>query len=137
MKRLFYSSAIYTALGLLSGLFYREMSRANDFEGYSQLNVTHTHMLVLGTIMFLVFLLIEKNFSLTRNHKLFNWFFITYHVGLLLTVAMQMTNGIMTLKGIEASPAIAGMSGLGHIFLSVAFILFYVLLNKSYEFKKH
>ena len=137
MKRLFYSSAIYTALGLLSGLFYREMSRANDFEGYSQLNVTHTHMLVLGTIMFLVFLLIEKNFSLTRNHKLFNWFFIKYHVGLLLTVAMQMTNGIMTIKGIEASPAIAGMSGLGHIFLSVAFILFYVLLNKSYEFKKH
>ncbi|MBM6630161.1 DUF2871 domain-containing protein [Mammaliicoccus vitulinus] len=136
MKKLFYSSAIYTALGLLSGLFYREMSQSNDFEGYSQLNVTHTHMLVLGTLMFLVFLLIEKNFSLSKNRKLFNWFFITYHIGLLLTVAMQMTNGIMTIKGIEVSPAIAGMSGLGHIFLTVAFILFYILLSKSSVFKK-
>ena len=136
MKRLFYSSAIYTALGLLSVLFYREMSRANDFSGYSQLNVTHTHMLVLGTIIFLVFLLIEKNFSLTRNRKLFNWFFITYHIGLLLTVSMQMTNGIMTIKGIESSPAIAVMSGLGHIFLTVSFILFYILLNKSSALKK-
>lgn len=130
MKRLFYSSAIYTALGLLSGLFYREMSRSNAFEGYSQLNVTHTHMLVLGTIMFLVFLLVEKNFNLARHKKLFNWFFITYHIGLLLTVSMQMTNGIMTIKGIEASKAIAGISGMGHIFLTVAFVLFYVLLDK-------
>ena len=57
MKRLMYSSALYTLLGLLSGLFYREMTKAEDFSGFSQLNVTHT--LVLGTIMFLIFMIIE------------------------------------------------------------------------------
>ena len=36
-----YSSALYTLLGLLSGLFYREMTKAEDLR-FSQLNVTHT-----------------------------------------------------------------------------------------------
>ena len=59
MKKLMYSSAFYTILGLLSGIFYREMTKAEEFSGYSQLNVTHTHLLVLGTIMFLLFRIIN------------------------------------------------------------------------------
>lgn len=67
MKKLMYSSAFYTLLGLLSGLFYREMSKAENFSGYSQLNITHTHLLVLGTIMFLIFMIIEFQLKLTSN----------------------------------------------------------------------
>ncbi|MFH4908291.1 DUF2871 domain-containing protein [Staphylococcus cohnii] len=131
MKKLMFSSAFYTLLGMLSGLFYREMSKAENFSGYSQLNVTHTHLLVLGTIMFLIFMVIEHQLKLTQHHTLFNYFFYVYHIGVLLTVAMQFVNGIATMKGYEVSPAIAGISGLGHIAISIAFILFYVLLNKS------
>ena len=121
MKRLMYSSALYTLLGLLSGLFYREMTKAEDFSGFSQLNVTHTHLLVLGTIMFLIFMIIEGQFKLTTHTKLFNSFFYIYHVGVLVTVAMQF---------VSVSPAIAGIAGLGHIFLTIAFILFFILLGK-------
>ena len=127
MKRLMYSSALYTLLGLLSGLFYREMTKAEDF---SQLNVTHTHLLVLGTIMFLIFMIIEGQFKLTTHTKLFNSFFYIYHLGVLVTVAMQFVNGISTIKDLSVSPAIAGIAGLGHIFLTIAFILFFILLGK-------
>lgn len=130
MKRLMYSSALYTLLGLLSGLFYREMTKAENFSEFSQLNVTHTHLLVLGTIMFLVFMIIEAQFKLTKQKKLFNSFFYVYHLGLLVTVAMQFVNGVSTIKQLSVSPAIAGIAGLGHIFLTVAFILFFILLGK-------
>ena len=130
MKRLMYSSALYTLLGLLSGLFYREMTKAEDFRGFSQLNVKHTHLLVLGTIMFLIFMIIEGQFKLTTHTKLFNSFFYIYHVGVLVTVAMQFVNGISTIKDLSVSPDIAGIAGLGHIFLTIAFILFFILLGK-------
>ncbi|MBF7015902.1 DUF2871 domain-containing protein [Staphylococcus durrellii] len=130
MKRLMYSSALYTLLGMLSGLFYREMSKGENFNGYSQLNVTHTHFLVLGTIMFLIFMIIEHQLKLTKNMKLFNYFFYIFHLGLLVTVAMQFINGIATMKDFSVSPAIAGIAGLGHILITIAFILFFVLLNK-------
>ncbi|MBO1212356.1 DUF2871 domain-containing protein [Staphylococcus nepalensis] len=137
MKKLMYSSILYTILGMLSGLFYREMSKAENFSGYSQLNVTHTHLLVLGTIMFLIFLVIENQLKLTKHHTLFNYFFYVYHVGILVTVAMQFVNGIAVMKGFSVSPAIAGISGLGHITISIAFILFFVLLNKSINANAH
>ncbi|MDW8569561.1 DUF2871 domain-containing protein [Staphylococcus shinii] len=130
MKKLMLSSAFYTLLGMLSGLFYREMSKGENFSGYSQLNVTHTHLLVLGTIMFLIFMVIEYQLKLTKNSKLFNSFFYIFHLGILVTVAMQYINGIATITGFSVSPAIAGVAGLGHIMISIAFILFFVLLNK-------
>ncbi|WP_436862717.1 DUF2871 domain-containing protein [Staphylococcus caeli] len=130
MKKLMYSSAFYTLLGLLSGLFYREMSKAENFTGYSQLNVTHTHLLVLGTIMFLIFMVIEYQLKLTKHKQLFNSFFYIFHLGVLVTVAMQFVNGIAAMKGFSVSPAIAGIAGLGHIMITLAFILFFVLLNK-------
>ncbi len=106
------------------------MSKGENFSGYSQLNVTHTHLLVLGTIMFLIFVVIEYQLKLTKNSKLFNSFFYLFHLGILVTVAMQYVNGIATIKGFSVSPAIAGIAGLGHIMISIAFILFFVLLNK-------
>lgn len=130
MKKLMYSSAFYTLLGLLSGLFYREMTKGENFSGYSQLNITHTHLLVLGTIMFLIFMMIEYQLKLTKHSKLFNSFFYIFHLGVLVTVAMQFVNGIATIKDFSVSPAIAGIAGLGHIFLTVAFVLFFILLNK-------
>ena len=125
-----YSSAFYTLLGLLSGLFYREMAKGENFSGYSQLNITHTHLLVLGTIMFLIFMMIEYQLKLTKHSKLFNSFFYIFHLGVLVTAAMQFVNGIATIKDFSVSPAIAGIAGLGHIFLTVAFVLFFILLNK-------
>ena len=43
---------------------------------------------------------------------------------------MQFINGIAAMKDFNVSPAIAGIAGLGHIMITLAFILFFVLLNK-------
>lgn len=129
MKRLYYAAIAYTALGLIAGLFYREYTESQDFTGDSQLSTTHTHLLVLGTLFFLIVLALEKLFSLSES-RWFGPFFWTYNVGLLLTVAMMITHGIMTVRGEEdVSAAIPGIAGLGHIVMTVGLIFFFIVLG--------
>ena len=58
MRRLFYASFAYMIIGVLSGLFYREFTKLNDFpEGqFTQLGLAHTHLLTLGFIVLLIVL---------------------------------------------------------------------------------
>lgn len=131
MNRLFNAAALYTVLGLAGGLFYRELTHSRDFVGDSQLGLVHTHFLVLGTVFLLIVLGLEKLFTLSRS-KLFGWFEITFHAGLLITGIMMAVRGSMTVVGTPlTSPAFAGISGLGHIFLTAAFVLFFLALRKA------
>ena len=70
-------------IGLVSGFYYRELTKAHDFTGDTQL-VVHTHTLILGMFMFLILLPLEKVFKLS-SYYLFNWFSLyTISVSLLL-----------------------------------------------------
>lgn len=129
MLRSFYAAAVYTLLGLAAGLFYRDYTKAHDFTGESQLSVLHTHLLALGTLFFLIVLVLDKAFALSGS-KLFTWFFWVYNAGLLLTVVMMVVHGVMTVAGKADSAAVAGIAGLGHIILTVAFVLFFLALRK-------
>lgn len=53
-----------------------------------------------------------------------------YNGGLALTVAMLVVHGTQTVLGVETSPAISGIAGLGHIVLTVGLILFFINLGK-------
>ena len=88
MKSLYRAAIFYLVMGLAAGLFYREFTRANDFpEGqFTQLGVAHTHLLALGFMMFLIFLVVDKVFGGSRNKKLFNSFFWFYNIGVVLSV---------------------------------------------------
>ena len=116
-------------------MFYREFTRANNFpEGqFTQLSVTHTHLLALGFMMFLIFLALEKVFTFSRNKKLFNIFFWLYNAGLLTTVSMLILHGSMTVLGKESGAAISGIAGLGHIMLTIALVIFVVLLGRAID----
>lgn len=133
MRKLVNFSFIYMILGVASGLFYREFTKINDFvEGqYTQLSVVHTHLLVLGFIMLLLVLILEKTFALSKNRKLFVWFLGTYNAGVILTAGMQLTHGILTVLGIESSAMISGIAGLGHMSISAGMILLFVMLRRS------
>ena len=135
MKALYRAAIFYLALGLISGVFYREFTRANNFpEGeFTQLGVTHTHLLALGFMMFLIFLALEKVFTFSRNKKLFNIFFWLYNAGLLTTVSMLILHGSLTVLGKESGAAISGIAGLGHIMLTIALIIFIVLLGRAID----
>lgn len=132
MKKLFYAASVYLVLGLASGLFYREFTKANDYtaaDGFTQLSVVHTHLLTLGVIVLLVVLVLEKVFELSRS-ALFGWFFWVYNVGLAVSSATMVVNGVLRVLGQSGSAALAGISGSGHIILTAGLILLFVALGK-------
>ncbi|MFC7941877.1 DUF2871 domain-containing protein [Microbacterium oxydans] len=131
MRRLFSAAFAYMLVGVASGLFYREFTKINDFpEGEpTQLGLVHTHLLVLGFVVLLIVLLLEKAFTLSES-RLFGWFFWLYNAGLVLTTAMMIWHGSLTVLGQESSGMIAGIAGLGHILLSAGMILLFLALRK-------
>ncbi|WP_053914341.1 DUF2871 domain-containing protein [Streptomyces sp. SCSIO 75703] len=128
MKKLYYSAVLYTVLGLAAGLYYRELTKAQDFTGDTQLAVVHTHLLTLGTLVFLITIALQKTLNLTRG-QFFSAFFWTYHAGLLLTTALMTVHGTLTVLGEDSGAAISGMAGLGHILLTVALVFFFLCLR--------
>ena len=119
-------------IGVLSGLFYREFTKANDFPSgeFTQLGLVHTHLLTLGFIVLLIVLALDKVFGLSGS-KLFSWFFWLYNVGVILTAGMMVWHGSLTVLGEESNAMIAGIAGLGHIALSVSLVLFFLVLRKK------
>jgi len=132
IKRLFTSAAVWTTLGLASGLFYREFTRQRDFSGFTQLSVAHTHALALGTTILLVVLAVTKVFRLDADRRL-RWFLLFWNVGLGLTFTMMLMKGSLQVLGaaFADSPMIAGISGLGHMTLTGSFVLFFLILRPA------
>lgn len=135
MKMLFRAAHVHMILGLVSGLYYREITKAHDFTGDSQLGVVHTHLLALGMLFFLLVLALERSFLLTEG-RLFPWFFWIYNAGLVLTVGVMTVRGTMTVLDRPSSEAIAGIAGLGHILLTAGLILFFTNLGKRIAVQK-
>lgn len=131
-KGLFNSAAAWTAIGLASGLFYREFTRQRKLTGVTQLAVAHTHTLVLGTLMLLGVLALTQVFGLERDKRI-GLFIIFWNVGLALTSVMMMVKGSLQILGnpMASSPMLAGISGLGHMVLTGAFVLFFLILRRS------
>lgn len=129
MKKLYNAALIYMILGLAGGLFYREYGKGFNFEGFTQLSVLHTHLLTLGMLFFLIVLLLEKAFTLSKS-KWFNLFFWHYNAGLIITTSMMVVHGIITLNGGVSSGMTAGISGLGHIILTAGIAFLFVALKQ-------
>ena len=112
MKSLYQAAVAYLILGLASGVFYREFTRSQGFtEGqFSQLGVTHTHLLMLGFFAFLIFLLLEKNFAVSRFSKLFTSFFWFYNIGVVVTVGMMLWRGSLTVLNMEGNAMMSSIT---------------------------
>ncbi|WP_055585932.1 DUF2871 domain-containing protein [Peterkaempfera griseoplana] len=129
MRRILNTAHIYMIIGVVSGLYYRELTKARDFTGDTQLAVVHTHVLALGMLFFLIVLVLEKQFTLTRS-ALFGWFFWIYNAGLAVTVGMMALHGTLTVLGHSSGEAVAMVAGLGHILLTAGLVLLFVTLGK-------
>ncbi|MFY1069001.1 DUF2871 domain-containing protein [Enterococcus sp. AD013-P3] len=132
MKKLVRVSMSYMIIGLLFGVYYRELTKWFDFSGKTQLSTLHTHTLVLGMFFFLIVLLLEKNFHITA-HKWYKRFYITYNIGLGITLLLMLIHGTMTVMGIESSAAISGIAGQGHIIMTIGLGFFFAILFGSVE----
>lgn len=133
MKKILNAAFLYLILGLGAGVFYREFTKLNDFPAgqFTQLGVAHTHLLTLGFLVLLVVLVIEKVFVISRSRRLFGWFFWLYNVGVVITSAMLIWHGSLTVLGQESNAMIAGIAGLGHIAISAALVIFSIALGRA------
>ncbi|WP_235947758.1 DUF2871 domain-containing protein [Nocardia terrae] len=130
MKTLVTAAHIYMIIGLISGFYYREITKIHHFTGQSELGVVHTHVLALGMLFLLIVLALEKLFTLSAQNRLYGWFFWLYNGGLALTVAVMTLHGTLTVLGKDSNEAIALVAGLGHILLTAGLVVFFITLGK-------
>lgn len=128
MKKLYYAALCYMVAGLAAGFFVRlYVDQMMHFEGETRLGLLHFHLLVLGMIFFLVVMALEKTLQLSKA-KRFNLFFWHYNAGLVLMIVMMVVIGMMQINGQHPSAMIEGLSGLGHIIITVGLGFFFNVL---------
>lgn len=137
MKKLVKTAFIYAIIAMLCGVIYREGSRFLELTEPNTWSFTHTHFFVLGMFFFLIVLILEKEFSLTKDKK-FKAFYIIYNIGLIITGMMLWMRGIADITESfynSYDKMISGISGIGHILLGIGIILFFIILNNKIKEK--
>lgn len=133
MKKTVNLAFLYAILAMVGGVFYREFTKFNGFEGRTTLGFVHTHLFMLGMVMFLVVALLCKGTDLAST-KPFGAFLVVYNIGVPLTTIMFIVRGIPQVLGMELSKgmdaAISGISGIGHILTGVGIVLLFLALRK-------
>ena len=131
MKRHIKFAFVYAILAMICGVFYREFTKAYDFTGVTALGKLHTHLFVLGMVMFLLFALFDAKFDL-QKHKLYLPFMIIYNAGVGIMCVMLAVRGVFdVIGGTFSDGAISGIAGLGHILVAAGVILFFCMLLLS------
>lgn len=131
MKRHIKFALVYAILAMICGVFYREFTKAYDFTGVTALGKLHTHLFVLGMVMFLLFALFDAKFDL-QKHKLYLPFMIIYNAGVGIMCVMLAVRGLFdVIGGTFSDGAISGIAGLGHILVAAGVILFFCMLLLS------
>ena len=134
MKKYINTAFIYAIAAIACGVFYREFTKFNMFEGKTTLAFTHLHFFALGTLVFLLVAVFSEITDVTQQ-KAFKPFFILYNIGLPFMVVMLFVRGIPQVLQIELSKgissAISGIAGIAHIIMAVAVVLLFTALRKS------
>ena len=138
MKKLINISGIYGLLALISGVFFREFTKAYNFTSHTSLGVAHVHLMVLGAFLFLVLSLFSRDTCIMDTGK-FKKFMVTYNIGLPFMVIMFYVRGIIQVKSIEVSKAmngmISGIAGISHLLVAIGLVFLFLSLKEIAEEK--
>lgn len=136
MKKYLNISLVYAVAAMAGGVFYREFTKFNQFTGVTALGKVHTHLFLLGMVVFLLVALFADRLALEKQ-KSFSTFMTVYNIGVPLTSVMLLVRGITQVLGLSlskgASAAISGIAGIGHILTGVGIILLLLALRKADE----
>lgn len=136
MKKYLNVSLIYAVAAMIGGVFYREFTKFNSFDGVTVLGKVHTHLFLLGMITFLIVALFAGKLAL-KEQKVFRVFMIVYNIGVSLTAVMMVIRGIVQVLGVSLSSgqsaSISGIAGIGHILTGIGIILLITSLKKAEE----
>lgn len=136
MKKYINISLVYAVAAMAGGVFYREFTKFNHFTGVTALGKVHTHLFLLGMVVFLLVALFADRLALEKQ-KSFSTFMTVYNTGVPLTSVMLLVRGITQVLGLSlskgASAAISGIAGIGHILTGVGIVLLLLALRKADE----
>ena len=136
MKKYLNIAERYAVAAMIGGVFYREFTKWNGYEGVTMLGKVHAHLFMLGMIVYLLVALFSRSLNL-EGQKSFRSFMAVYNIGLPLTVIMMLVRGITEVKGMAlssaASAAISGIAGIGHILVAVGLLFLLHALKKAAE----
>lgn len=99
-----------------------KFTKLNGFTDFTTLLVVHTHYLMLGMVLFLLLVVVKKNFHFVDNKVL--KYLIFYHIVLILTVFLLTIRGVVQVLSLDVLSAV--LSGIAHLILgiSMALVLF-------------
>jgi len=137
VQALYRSAAAYLGLGLAAGLYYRTLTHAQGFEGQTVLSLAHTHLLALGFLLSLALLALAATTGLHRQ-RFFRPALLTYHAGMAITTGFMIVKGTFEVLGSWTDrPMFNGISGTGHILLTVALTLVMLALRAAVRATVH
>ena len=121
----------YAIAAMAGGVFYREFTQ---FNGVTALGKVHTHLFLLGMVVFLLVALFADRLKLEEIRQ-FRVFLCLYNIGVPLTALMLAVRGVLQVlgqapsRGLSAS--ISGIAGIGHILTGVGLVLLLLALCKA------
>ena len=134
MKKYLNYSLAYAVAAMAGGVFYREFTKFNGFDGVTALGKVHTHLFLLGMMVFLLVALFAAQADLAKQ-RTFRVFLVMYNIGVPLTAVMMAVRGVTQVLGMSlssgASASISGMAGIGHILTGAGLILLLVSLRRA------
>lgn len=133
-KKLINRSFIFTIVGILAGAFYREFTKFIGYSGPTSMSLVHTHLLSLGSIMFLVLGLSLEVYQIGPSKKLMN-LFNGYTISVIGNALIMFTRGLYQAMEWEITSTIngifSGLSGISHIILTITLIWIMNIVRKS------
>lgn len=134
MKKYLNISLTYAIAAMVGGVFYREFTKLCGYTGVTMLGKVHTHLFLLGMLIFLIVALFAERYELTRV-RVFRVFLWVYNIGVPLTAIMMLVRGVMQVLGLSltnaVSASISGIAGIGHILTGIGIILLLFSLKKA------
>lgn len=134
MKKYLNISLSYAIAAMVGGVFYREFTKLCRFTGVTALGRVHTHLFLLGMLVFLIVALFAAHNDLRKigSFRVFLW---VYNIGVPITAVMMLVRGVTQVLGLSltsaVSAAISGIAGIGHILTGVGIVLLLVSLKKT------
>ncbi len=129
MKRLIRMATGYFAAAMAAGVFYREFTKIMGFGGKTSLSVLHTHLLVLGTLLFLLLALFVRGREESMETGRFRKFLRLYQVSLPFFSGMLLVRGVLQVLETPltnaANAAVSGVAGISHILMTISMFLFF------------
>lgn len=134
MKKCIDTAFFYAVAALAGGVYFREFTKFNQFTGVTALGKLHTHLFLLGMVIFLLLAALDASLSLTRAPG-FGRFYLLYNAGVALTAVMMAVRGTVQVLALPlsrgADAALSGIAGIGHILTGISFIFLFLLLRRA------